>query len=125
MFCCNIKKCLEVFALAGVMVLVTGSVHAEELAKRKDMSALERAKVQSVMSKRWLGFGVTQKTTDTATAPAITESGIRSSINSTVCTTNIGVPQDNNTGLSAGRYGPSANKDNIVVVTGDVISICK
>ena len=112
----------------GVSLLISASVlacgaavaTAQELAPRKDMSALDRAKTHSVMSKRWLGFGATQQTTDTSST-AMPTAG---SVGGKVCTTNVGVPVEQ-TGVSSGRYGPRAQKDNIVVVKGDIISICK
>lgn len=101
----------------GFFLMIAGTAQAQELAPRKDMGAVDRAKVHTVMSKRWLGFGVTERTMDTPMAPGTI--GAKSS-----CTVNIGTPAEQ-TGRSSGRYGPNPNKDNIVVVTGDVISVCK
>lgn len=108
---------------AAVVLLGSASVaHAGgDLAQRRDLSPLDRAKVLSVESKRWLGFGATAPTTDTTIVP--------STVGARVCTTNVGVPQQPSTagqyGPQANAYGPQSRTDNIVVVSGDIISLCK
>lgn len=109
--------------LIALLTLTTAEGWAAELAQRRDISPTDRAKVLSVQSKRWLGFGTTGQTTDNTIVP--------STVGARVCTTNVGVPPG--TGSTAGntgfgpqnRFGPQAQKDNIVVVSGDIINLCK
>jgi len=109
--------------LAAVTLgLFASSALAADLAPRRDSSPLDRAKVLSVESKRWLGYGATGRTTDTTIQP--------SAVGTRVCTTNVGVPPQATTpagqyGPRPNQYGPGNNGDNIVVVSGDVISVCK
>lgn len=113
-------------AIAGVCCLATTVATAApggELAQRRDLSPVDRAKVLRVQSKRWLGYGSTGQTTDTTSTPGM--------VGSRVCQTNIGVPAANPNqgagqyGPQGGRYGPGSTGDNIVVVSGDVINACK
>ena len=110
-----------------LLCYICGTAQAEELARRKDMSPLDRAKVQSSMSKRWLNYGATGGTRENRTT--LSERSITNEVDkglggSSACITNIGTVQQNQ-GISSGRYGPSSNKDNIVVITGDLINVCK
>lgn len=88
------------------------------------MGAVEQAKVHSVLSKQW----VPKKT---GTQPinrqdVVNVQNSTSGIGSKNCVTNIGTSNSNSNSLSSGRYGPSNdNKDNIIAIKGDVISICK
>lgn len=109
--------------IAAALCAFAGPVFAGgELAPRRDMSPLDRAKVLSVESKRWLGFGATGRTTDTTLTPG--------TVGARVCTTNVGVPPTNTNstgqyGPQQNAYGPQSRTDNIVVVSGDIISLCK
>ena len=109
--------------VVALLTSATTPVWAAELAQRRDISPTDRAKVLSVQSKRWLGFGTTGQTTDNTIVP--------STVGARVCTTNVGIPQNNgsnagNTGFGPqNRFGPQAQKDNIVVVSGDIINLCK
>ena len=108
-------------AAAALCAFVGHAFAGGELAPRRDMAPLDRAKVLSVESKRWLGFGATARTTDTTLTP--------STVGARVCTTNVGVPPNNNPagqyGPQQNAYGPQSRTDNIVVVSGDIISLCK
>lgn len=106
---------LALFAVAGI-------AHAGgELAQRRDISPVDRAKVMNVQSKRWLGFGSTAQTTDTTIVPG--------TVGARVCTTNVGtLPKQANNSLNYGpqnQFGPHPPQDNIVVVSGDIINLCK
>jgi hypothetical protein len=116
------------FSVTGCAALLLSAGFASvahaggELAQRRDISPLDRAKVLNVQSKRWLGFGATAQTTDTTIVP--------STVGARVCTTNVGVPPQTtqNAGQNFGphnQFGPHAQQDNIVVVSGDIISLCK
>lgn len=112
--------------IAGICCLATTAASAApggELAQRRDLNPVDRAKVLRVQSKRWLGYGSTGQTMDTTSEPGM--------VGSRVCQTNIGVPAANPNanagqyGPQGGRYGPQSSGDNIVVVSGDVINACK
>ncbi|GAA0724814.1 hypothetical protein [Dokdonella soli] len=118
------KPTNRVLALALVPLFCGCAVPAfagGELAQRRDMSPLDRAKVLNVESKRWLGYGSTGQTTSTTMVP--------STVGARVCTTNVGVPANTapvgQYGPQQNAYGPQSRKDNIVVVSGDIISLCK
>lgn len=118
-------RTLSASVLRGAVIAATlcaGTAHAGgELAQRRDISPVDRAKVLSVQSKRWLGFGSTAQTTDTTIVP--------STVGARVCTTNVGTPpKQTNSGLNFGpqnQFGPHQQQDNIVVVSGDIINLCK
>lgn len=107
----------------GMVLVLSTNVTAAELAQRRDISPTDRAKVLSVQSKRWLGFGSSGQTTDNSVVP--------STVGARVCTTNVGVPQNSspNSGNTSfgpqNRFGPQAQKDDIIVVSGDIINLCK
>jgi len=111
-------------ASAVLALAAAGAFAASELAPRKTLGPLDRAKVLQVESKMWLqnnGGGNAVQDTTTLTSPG----------GSKACVTNVGVPQQANATTPGGRFGPQNpfapqnSKDNIVVVKGDVISVCK
>ncbi|HBO39439.1 MAG TPA: hypothetical protein DD638_12340 [Pasteurellaceae bacterium] len=109
----------------SLLFLFTNSVFSasSELAPRIGMSPLDRAKVHSVQAQNWARIGTAEADANNVSDSATTTSG-NSAIGSKNCTTNIGTTTVNK-GLSSGRYGPNSRSDNIVVVKGDVISLCK
>ncbi len=82
---------------------------------RKDIDPWDKAKVTHIEAKRWALTGPETTRTDTVAGGV---PGKRS------CTTNIGAA-----GQPAAkpplRFGPQAQKNQLVVVTGDVINVCK
>lgn len=103
-----------------------------ELAPRKGMSPLDRAKIHSVQAQNWSRIGVmkdadvdSSSDTDNGTSSGTTSSnsGVRG-VGSKTCNTNIGTTTTKK-GVSSGRFGPKNDSDKIIVVKGDVISLCK
>ncbi len=81
---------------------------------RKDIDPWDKAKVQHLEAKRWSQTGPQTTRTDTVVGGI---PGQRS------CTTNVGAappPPDKQP-----RFGPQQQKNQLVVVTGDVINVCK
>ncbi|MBN6065426.1 hypothetical protein HYE66_02990 [Aggregatibacter actinomycetemcomitans] len=112
--------------LFSVFAYAAGS-GPSELAPRIGMSPLDRAKIHSVQAQNWARMGTAEADAEDVSdsADSNTPGGISSSIGgSRNCTTNIGT-RSAAKGISSGKYGPSRNSDNIVVVKGDVISLCK
>ena len=99
-----------------------------ELAPRKTMSPLDRAKIHSVQAQNWGTLGSFDEDTVEETATNNSET-VRSSNtygSSKSCVTNIGTTHTNRNEMSSGRYGPQNNKkQQPIVIKGDVISLCK
>lgn len=99
----------------------------EELVPRKGLGPLDRAKVNNVQAQKWarigMGIGEGDEQADDTRNNANSMSSGYGGMRSRNCSTNVGTIQ-NQKGASSGRYGPRG-KGNIVVVKGDVISVCK
>ncbi|UXI66570.1 hypothetical protein [Tahibacter amnicola] len=105
-------------AVAALLSLRVAQAQQNDVTPRKEIDPWDRAAVNQVQAKRWLGFGSTQRTTDTTMVP--------SAVGAKVCVTNVGTTQAPS-GPMAPRYGPQSETRNerIVVVNGNVINLCK
>lgn len=92
---------------------------------RKGIGPADAAKVKQFEAQRWLGFG--------ARSSGSQAEGVQSSVSGVIpgqrsCTTQIGPTAPPNLG-AAGRPNSSPrfgqNNDNVVVVTGSVIAVCR
>ncbi|WP_243647868.1 hypothetical protein [Cricetibacter osteomyelitidis] len=88
------------------------------------MSPLDRAKIHSVQAQNWSRIGrYAAMEGDDESSTTTTNSGV-SGVGSKTCNTNIGTTTAQK-GVSSGRYGPNNNSNKIIVVKGDIISLCK
>lgn len=100
-----------------------------ELVPRKGLGPLDRAKVQEVQAQKWSRIGHNMEMAEN-TSDSASEYGNRvnstsgAGIRSRYCSTNVGNVATQK-GVSSGRYGPQNKNNNIVVVKGDVINVCK
>jgi len=110
--------CLTVVALA----LAAGAAAAagpgqSDPTPRKDIDPWDKAKVTHIEAKRWVLTGPETTRSDTVTGAI---PGKRS------CTTNIGAAAPNAPKQpQPPRFGPQPQQSQLVVVTGDVINVCK
>ncbi|OOF35859.1 MULTISPECIES: hypothetical protein [Rodentibacter] len=99
----------------------------DELVPRKGLGPLDRAKVNQVQAQKWSRIGIGMEMGGDA-QDSVSQYGNSSSVGSSSlsrtrnCSTNIGNVTTQK-GVSSGRYGPKNN--NVVVVKGDVINVCK
>ena len=117
-----------IFSLIGTLFWGTSFSIAAELAPRKGMGPLDQAKVQKVQAEKWskmssldeMGEGVDSSLIYSTSTSGVSGIGGRSKS----CVTNVGnvAPKK---GLSSGRYGPKNKNDNVVVIKGDVVNVCK
>lgn len=122
----KMNRSFYIFIIAGLPIFSTSTFSApqsQELAPRQGMSPLERAKVHSVQAQNWAKIGKSGYDAEEITERT-TEGSSVSGIGSRSCTTNIGTTTTKS-GVSSGKYGPSKNSDNIVIIKGDVVSLCK
>jgi len=86
----------------------------KEVVQRKTLVPKDAAKLKSVEAKRWLNFGLKQKASDT------TRTG---GLGGTSCVTNIGTQNANS--KIPHPLGQTKNNNTTVIVTGDIMNICK
>ena len=104
---------LTALALAALLAAGTAVAQQKDVTPRKDMDPWDRSKVKQVEAKRWTRFGADATRTDTVSGNI---PGKQS------CSTTIGsAPPPAN----QPRFGPQQQKNQIVVVTGSVINVCK
>lgn len=99
-----------------------------ELVPRKGLSPLDKAKTHEAEAKKWAKMGMVdgfedEVSEDGTTYHSNSKQGY-ASLSSRSCTTNIGNVTTTR-GISSGRYGPKNKNNNIIVVKGDVVSVCK
>ena len=96
---------------------------------RRSMDPADAAVVKQFEAKRWLGFGANGGNGINGVQPEQVRSGVSGSIpGRRSCTTQIGPAAPADLGpagqpTTSPRFGQS--KDNIVVVTGSVINVCR
>ena len=125
------KMHILILSLIGTLFFGISSSIAAELAPRKGMGPLDQAKVQKVQAQKWSRVASfddmgSEFDGDSTTSTSSTSTTGTSSIGgrSKSCVTNVGnVAQKK--GLSSGRYGPKNKNDNVVVIKGDVVNVCK
>ena len=93
----SLIRTMALLAATAALLAQMPKGEAAELAQRRDIGPTDRAKVLSLQSKRWLGFGATGQTTESSVVPG--------TVGSRVCTTNVGVPQNNSAGSGNGSFG--------------------
>ena len=118
----------------SVVTLLLSATHVmagnSELAPRKAMTPLDRAKIHSVQAQNWGRQGIFNdgdvEDGETATNSSETVRSSNTYGSSKSCVTNIGTTHTNRNEMSSGRYGPQNNKkQQPIVIKGDVISLCK
>lgn len=115
--------CLSFFAVGSF------AGNNDELVPRKGLGPLDKAKVNNVQAQKWsrvgmgMDFGDDQADDARNTTNSAGTAGSYGGMRSRNCSTNVGTIQTQK-GAGSGRYGPRS-KGNIVVVKGDVISVCK
>ncbi|QOF67569.1 hypothetical protein IFE17_10685 [Actinobacillus sp. GY-402] len=120
----KINRSFYIYVAACLLSFSTSTFSASsELAPRQGMSPLDKAKVHSVQAQNWAKMGKAGYDAEEVTERS-TEGSSVSGIGSRSCTTNIGTTTTKS-GVSSGKYGPSKNSDNIVIIKGDVVSLCK
>lgn len=100
-----------------------------ELAPRKGMGPLDQAKVHKVQAQKWSKMAVLEEigsdmeagSNNYSTTSGSNGNGIGRSKS---CVTNVGNITTQK-GASSGRYGPKNKNDNVVVIKGDVVNVCK
>ena len=109
------RAILSFLAAAAMLACCAGVAAAAQgdVTPRKDIDPWDKAKVTGIEAKRWTLSGDALKRTQTVSGNT---PGQRS------CTTNIGAVAPP-TGQQL-RFGPQP-KDQVVVVTGSVINVCK
>ena len=122
------KEHILILSLIGTLFFGISSSIAAELVPRKGMGPLDQAKVQKVQAQKWsrlasfddMGSEFDSDSTSSTSTTGTSSIGGRSKS----CVTNVGnVAQKK--GLSSGRYGPKNKNDNVVVIKGDVVNVCK
>lgn len=106
---------------AGLLALGAQGVWAEQKppAERAGMDPSARGKVASVMARSYLHEPSARATADRA----VQRAGVGTGANPGGCTTNIGTSA---TPQGAGnRYGAGSNKDQVIVVKGPVVNVCR
>ena len=123
------KKYFYPIVSISLLFSVTQVIAANsELAPRKTMSTLDRAKIHSVQAQNWgmQGNFTEDAVEETANNNSETVRSSNTYGSSKSCVTNIGTTHTNKNELSSGRYGPQNNKkQQPIVIKGDVISLCK
>jgi hypothetical protein len=120
------KLFVSTLFLGGVIIFISTAVQAQnknaDPTPRTFITPQSASKVRVYEAKQRRSFGMdTQGTVRNSTQVA--SSGFAKSCNTTIGPS--GGNQNSNSGNS-GRYGTgSANKDSTVIVTGDVINVCK
>jgi hypothetical protein len=110
-------NCLALAALA----LAAGAAAAAgpgqgDPTPRKEIDPWDKAKVTHIEAKQWM-LAAPETTRSDSVTGAIP--GKRS------CTTNIGVTAQRAPKQQPPRFGPQAQQNQLVVVTGDVINVCR
>ena len=99
-----------------------------ELVPRKGLGPLDKAKVHEVQAQKWsrigMGIEMENEAEDSVSQYSNTSGGSAFGGHSKNCSTNIGNVATQK-GASSGRYGPKNKNNNVVVVKGDVINVCK
>lgn len=120
--------CVFLVFVAHTALSANSNSGGGQLIPQQGMSALDRAKINSVQAQNWSKMGKYASTANDNVenyATTYGTNGIGSrTIGSNTCVTNIGTSTTTK-GVSSGRYGPGRKSNNIVVVKGDVISLCK
>lgn len=117
------SSCLLMLALSHAVV--AAPAQDADPTPRKGIDPAAAAKVKQFEAKRWLGFG--------ARTNAAQDQAVRSEVGGAVpgrrsCTTQIGPSTPSNLGAagrptSSPRFGRA--QDNVVIVTGSVINVCR
>ncbi len=122
----SIKSCLQVAIITCGVMGVTGGVYAQQKnsdpTPRTFMTPQSASKVRVYEAKQRRQFGLdTERLVQTSTQ--VGASGSAKSCNTTIGPSGgIGTQQQGN----SGRYGSAASqRDSTVIVTGDVINVCK
>lgn len=122
------KLYILILSLVSILFFCISSSIAAELAPRKGIGPLDQAKVQKVQAQKWSRMStfddMGSEFNDNSTSSTSTTGVGGISGRSKGCVTNVGnVVQKK--GLSSGRYGPKNKNDNVVVIKGDVVNVCK
>ena len=122
------KLYILILSLASILFFCISSSIAAELSPRKGIGPLDQAKVQKVQVQKWSRMStfddMGSEFDDNSTSSTSTTGVGGISGRSKGCVTNVGnVVQKK--GLSSGRYGPKNKNDNVVVIKGDVVNVCK
>lgn len=123
-------KVFNIFILFGISCFLSLSAFAGngELVPRKGLGPLDKAKVHEVQAQKWsrigMGIEMEDEAENSVSQYSNTSSGRSLGGRSKNCSTNIGNVAAQK-GASSGRYGPKNKNNNVVVVKGDVINVCK
>lgn len=123
-------KVFNMLMLFGASCFLSFNVFAGngELVPRKGLGPLDKAKVHEVQAQKWsrigMGIEMENEAENSVSQYSNTSGGSAFGGRSKNCSTNIGNVAAQK-GASSGRYGPKNKNNNVVVVKGDVINVCK